>query len=219
MRRMIMGTVAAGLCLAAMSACTSHSPAGVGAGRTVAGSGSPVPVGTTAAGSSSGAPVSTAATSATVPSDANALVAYVHGGRVVAAAGYEVGAAGSGEPMQPTAGEAEFTTPSGNISCGLALEGVGVMCSVSSYTYPTPSRPASCHLNYAAGWISLDPSGVSRGLCLGGPPFPPVSHTLAYGSTLASGRVACRSEAAFLACADTRSGHGFVVSRSELHTY
>jgi hypothetical protein len=222
MHRLLVAVIVVGLGLAGVIACSggsssSHSSSGGRSTPSAQGSASSLGV-TSPTASSSGNPTAASASASTPPTAAT-LVAYVRAGRPVAGADFGMGASGPGQPMTATPGIEEFSTPSGNISCGILGTGTEVMCSVKDYSYPTPPRPADCHLNYAPGWVSLSSSGVTRSLCLGGPPFPPVSRTLAYGSTLSDGPMTCRSEAAFLACADTGTGHGFAVSRTTLTTY
>lgn len=156
-----------------------------------------------------------------MPSSASALGAFVLGGTSLAAGAYQRGASQRGQPMQPTPGIVEFTTPSGNISCGMtgSARQVSLACDVIQHAYPLPPRPASCHLNWGSGWLSIGAGRVAQGMCLGGPPFDPVSSVLPYGSRLRHGSLACRSESAFLACADVRTGHGFAVNRTTLKTY
>ncbi len=160
-----------------------------------------------------------ARTSSMPPMSGPSLVAFVRSGRMLSAASFRVGALTPGQPLETTPGTLQFTTPSGNIHCGILGPDPEVVCDVERYSYATPPRPASCELNYAPGYISLLSSGVKQSLCLGGPPINSVSHTLSYGTTLVQGRLACRSEAAFLACADTGTAHGFVVSRTSLYAY
>lgn len=225
MQRLRVAAIVAGLGLTGAVACS--------AGSTPAARGSVSPPSATSHASSGSRPGATAPVTATGPAanpiadpgaatttpSAATLVSYVRTGRAVSGAGYRVGASAPGQPMIATPGVDEFTTPSGNISCGILGSGVQVTCSVKDYSFATPPRPANCQLNYAPGWVSLDSSGVTRSLCLGGPPFAPISRTLSYGSTLSEGQLSCRSEAAFLACADTGTGHGFVVNRTVLTTY
>jgi hypothetical protein len=115
----------------------------------------------------------------------------------------------------------QFTTPSGNITCGMAgpATTASVSCLVAEASYPTPDKPAECRLNWAATALSIAAGRAHRGLCLGGAPFPPVSTVLQYGSRLRYGPLACRSDAAYLACADVDTGHGFEVSRTVAKTY
>lgn len=166
-------------------------------------------------------PSSSAGPGESMPASASALDTYVQAGTASANGRYQQGSAASGQPMQPTPGIVEFTTPSGNISCGMiGPAGTATLaCEVLQHAYAAPPRPASCHLNWGSGWLSIETHTVVRGLCLGGPPFDPISSVLPYGSTLRQGTVACRSESAFLACADVNSGHGFAVNRTTLDTY
>jgi hypothetical protein len=156
-----------------------------------------------------------------MPVSASGLTNYVQGGAASSNGAFEQGASQSGQPLQPTPGITEFTTPSGNISCGMtgSAGSVSLACDVLQHAYAVPTKPASCQLNWGSGWLSLEVGKVVQGLCLGGPPFDPVSTVLPYGSTLRHGSLACRSDSAFLACADVTTGHGFAVNRTTLKTY
>jgi hypothetical protein len=156
-----------------------------------------------------------------MPATASDLIDYVQGGAPTAEVGYQQGSSQAGQPMRPRPGIAEFTTPSGNIVCGMmgAASTVSVTCLVIQHTYPTPPTPSSCHLNWVASSLSILSGEVSRGLCLGGEPFDPISTVLPYGSTLRHGSLACRSESAFLSCVDLATRHGFAVNRAEVRTY
>jgi hypothetical protein len=130
-------------------------------------------------------------------SSAKALVSLVRSGRPVPVSGYERGAASLGQQTWPTPNSAEFTTPSGNIACGITVAGAAeVSCAVTGPDYPPPHKPRNCHLNFAPGWLNLTARNVTRGQCLGGLPFPPVSHLLPYGYSIQLGQMSCRSDAA-----------------------
>ena len=68
-------------------------------------------------------------------------------------------------------------------------------------------------------WSRCPSARLKKASIVGGAPFPPVSTVLQYGSTLRYGPLACRSDAAYLACADVDTGHGFEVSRTVAKTY
>jgi hypothetical protein len=222
-------TAAVGLGALGLSACAVSSSAGHPAAApstasrstsTTPAATTPTPTQTSAAHPVNATSTEPAAIGGPAAPRAAALVRYVRAGRPVAVAGYQRGTYASGQPMRATPGIAEFTTPSGNIACGIVGPGsiAQVSCSVARFSYPTPAKPATCHLNYAPGWVSLDSRGVTRAQCLGGPPFAPVSRTLPYGTTLRQGSFACRSGSAYLACVDLRTGHGFTVNRTTLRT-
>lgn len=154
----------------------------------------------------------------TLPANAAALLRYVRGGTPVTSSDYEKGASAPGQPLTPTPGVAEFVTPSGNITCGI-VGADDVECSVDQHSWSAPPRPSGCQLNWSASWLTLNTGAVIRGACLGGPPFAPYGAVLPYGSTLQDGSITCRSESAFLACANVATGHGFAVNRSSLRTY
>jgi hypothetical protein len=166
-------------------------------------------------------PGSSADPGESMPGTASSLATFVQAGAAAAKSTYEQGSAERGQPMHPTPGIVEFTTPSGNVSCGIigSASTASLACEVLQHAYAAAPRPASCRLNWGSGWLSIETHKVVRGLCLGGPPFDPISSVLPYGATLQQGTLTCRSESAFLACADVSTGHGFAVNRTTLKTY
>jgi hypothetical protein len=137
------------------------------------------------------------------------LLAFIQAGSPVSPATY------GGSPV------ASFSTPSGNISCGVfGPSSAAVLCFIHENSWP--SVPAQI-CNDFGGWtdrsLTASSSGVRRGDCFSEQPFPMPGNVLNYGSTISNGSVACRSESVFLACAHLASGNGFVIARAIFHTY
>jgi hypothetical protein len=151
-------------------------------------------------------PTPTAPAEPQTPAD---LLAFIKAGSSVSLATY------GGSPV------ASFTTPSGNISCGVfGPTSAAVLCFIVEDSWP--SVPAQT-CNDFGGWtdksVTAATSGVRRGDCFSEQPFPMPASVLPYGSTISNGSTACRSESAFLACAHLGSGNGFVIARAIFHTY
>jgi hypothetical protein len=132
---------------------------------------------------------------------------------------YEQAEPGPGQPMRPFPGLAEFNTPSGRITCAMLHNPANVVCEAPHSSFHIPSKPASCQNDWA-GYFGFDAGGqVSVGACVGGPEFGPTTMALPYGSAIQQSGIGCRSESAFLACADLTTGHGFAVNRDLLKSY
>lgn len=137
------------------------------------------------------------------------LLAYIQAGSPVSLATY------GGSPI------ASFSTPSGNISCGLfGPDSAAAVCFINENSWPTvAAQMCNDHGDWTDRVLSASSGGVRRGACMSEQPFPMPGNVLAYGGAISNGSVACRSESAFLACAHLASGNGFVIARAVLHTY
>ena len=161
------------------------------------------------------APTTTAATSTpspTPPAEPQTpadLLAYIQAGSPVNLATY------GGSPI------ASFSTPSGNISCGLfGPSSAAVLCFIDENSWPSvPAQMCNDFGDWTDHSLTTSSSGVRRGGCVSEQPFPMPAKVLPYGSTISNGSVACRSESVFLACAHLASGNGFVIARAIFHTY
>ena len=161
-----------------------------------------------------GLPASTAA--GTVPQSSADLVAYVNAGQPISASEFEWGSYGG--PLQPT-DYPLFTTPSGNINCWYSHSG-GLHCHIHQFSFEPPRKPNCGPVTWVPGFMAVTDGGVvQRGVCTGDNLGPPNSKTLPYGRTVNYDGLACRSESAFLACADLATGAGFIVSRDEFKAY
>ena len=142
----------------------------------------------------------------TTPAD---LVAYIKAGSPVGVAKY------GGSPV------ASFSTPSGNISCGVfGPSSAAVLCFIDANSWPTvPAQTCSHFGDWTDHSLTTSSSGVRRGDCFSEQPFPRPGNVLPYGSTISNGSVACRSESAFLACAHLASGNGFIIAKAIFRTY
>jgi hypothetical protein len=137
------------------------------------------------------------------------LLAYIQAGSPVGVAAY------GGSPV------ASFSTPSGNISCGVfGPSSAAVLCFVDENSWPSVTAQTCSNFgDWTDHSLTTSSSGVRRGDCFSEQPFPRPGNVLPYGSTISNGSVACRSESAFLACAHLGSGNGFVIARAILRTY
>lgn len=112
----------------------------------------------------------------------------------------------------PTVERGEFSSPTGNIWCSLAY---AVECVVQEDSYATvPARPCEAG-DWIDAWFTVGPDSGVRGDCRSDTPFADGRPSaLDYGTTAVAQGRACTSETTGMTCWDTRSGHGFRVSRS-----
>ena len=103
-----------------------------------------------------------------------------------------------------------FTSPSGNIGCITADD--GVRCDIQERDWSPPPRPADCpsETGYGQG-IDLPVSGLPEFVCAGdttlnsGPVLP-------YGHSTSAAGLTCASSPAGMTCTN-RDSHGFTISR------
>ena len=150
----------------------------------------------------------TPAPSLALPETSNDLVAYIMAAPQVDFSEYQNGG------VTPS-----FTTPSGNISCGLFEEEVLVSCFIEENSWPAVSAQACEDGEWTDVGVRASASGVERGGCYSEQPFLYPATVLPYGKTISDTFEACRSESAFLACVNLSSGNGFVLAKTIYHTY
>ncbi len=162
-------------------------------------------------------PTTSSTGAAGAPQTIDELVDFVSSGAPVALATY------GGDPI------ASFSTPSGNISCGVfGAPSDAVLCYVNEVTGWPPAATLACndHGDWVPNKISVSTEGNLRGGCISEQSFPVPAPVLPYGSTITNntGTVACRSDAAFLACVRYATlalddASGFLASREFYTTF
>lgn len=119
-----------------------------------------------------------------------------------------------GSGVTPTAtatsvrSDAWFTTPSRNIGC--VMSNGDVRCDIHQYTWAPPPQPAWCEFDWPGG-AELD-DGKAGLTCLSDTVLGS-TEVLAYGSAIRVSTVVCASLTVGMRCADTRTGHGFLLAR------
>lgn len=153
-----------------------------------------------------------------VPSTAAQLLELVLAGVDASADDFAQAAhAADGEPVALGGNVRVFTSPSGNISCGLASGGGGESgCQIRSRLWDPPAQISCGSGTFDPGFVALTAGGGEVGRCGSAQPFPLYGAELAYGSTVTFGDFACRSETSFVACASVDTGAGFLLSRSDI---
>jgi hypothetical protein len=113
-----------------------------------------------------------------------------------------------------------FASPSGNIACqlgtfsdhGVARATVG--CQIGQHDYASPPRPADCR----GGWgdsVALTQGQPAALQCHTDTLLGSSSPVLDYGQTIIVEPIDCTSEESGMRCFDSRTGHGFSLSRDD----
>lgn len=114
-----------------------------------------------------------------------------------------------------------FTTPSGNIQCDFQTS--WVQCLITDYSFSEPPRPKEgCDEAWAAGLVQLRDAGAAeKGSCKSDPMGVQIAlwngatvPKLAYGESDVVGTVVCSSAEDGLTCWNTRTHHGFKLSKT-----
>lgn len=114
-----------------------------------------------------------------------------------------------------TAGETlhAFRSPTGNIACLFVVEqGTEVRCDLMELNRSFTTPPADCDLDWGDSFSVAESSKRGALVCHGDTVADPEAEVLDYGSTLTYGGITCTSDKTGMTC-ETRSGHGFTLSR------
>jgi uncharacterized protein DUF6636 len=132
---------------------------------------------------------------------------------------YEIEQSGpteGGAPPEPEPEElTSFSTPSGNIGCVMDPE--FVRCDIAERSWEPPPAPSDCEVDFGQG---VQISGQRRGqLVCAGDTTLGSEETLEYGQTSKVGPYRCISAEAGITCQDSRTGHGFFLSKQTYELY
>ena len=107
-----------------------------------------------------------------------------------------------------------FKTPSGNIHCGLIVDGGyhEARCDIMSSSFAPPPPPADCDLDWGEALVVSDGPGTF--ICHGDTIIDPESPVLPYGATTMVGPMECSSERSGVTCQNVNTGHGFSVRKA-----
>ncbi len=104
-----------------------------------------------------------------------------------------------------------FTSPTGNISC--MIDPRLARCDIQERDWSPPPRPAGCPSSTGYGnGVEVQPGRAAQFVCAGDSTYNE-NGALAYGDSIAAGTLRCTSMEIGMTCRDTRSGHGFTISR------
>jgi hypothetical protein len=115
-----------------------------------------------------------------------------------------VSGAASATPLRTVA----FQTPSGNIHCYLASD--GLRCDLQRNTAKVPVRPPGCELDWGNAFF-LPTTGRAVRVCHGDTVADPDNAILAYGRNWTRGDITCVSAASGLTCVN-RGGRSMALA-------
>ena len=126
-------------------------------------------------------------------------------------------------PPSPTAAVATttvsgltmFSSPTGNILCGLAEGDAGqwARCDIREKEWTPPPQPDDCAFDWGSS-LEVGAQGAQFACvsdAVGDPGRP-----LGYGQALRAGELVCRSEQSGITCEHLATGHGFTLSRDDV---
>jgi hypothetical protein len=102
-----------------------------------------------------------------------------------------------------------FSSPTKNIGCFIARD--GVRCDIRERSWKPPHPHRACELDFGQG-ITLTPGDMPSFVCAGDTALGSKS-TLAYGKAIQAGVLRCDSKPTGMTCRDTKTGRGFTLSR------
>lgn len=110
-----------------------------------------------------------------------------------------------------------FASPTGNIVCVIAPDVAG--CRALTTDWDLPPKPASCDTDWADD-ISVAMDKAEFRCASDAMPYDfQMQRRLAYGASIRAGDFVCRSSTAEMRCDNTRTRHGFTLSRSRYTLY
>jgi hypothetical protein len=105
-----------------------------------------------------------------------------------------------------------FATPSGNIGC--VMGGGAVRCDIKEKSWHAPPKPASCDVDWGFG-VAVGRKHKASYVCAGDTVFQPGERTLGYGERQVKNRFRCTSKQKGIRCVNTKTKHGFFMSREK----
>lgn len=108
-----------------------------------------------------------------------------------------------------------FTSPSGNVGC--YLDASMARCDIAERSWAPPLRPASCAFAYGQG-MTLRTGRPAEFVCAGDTALGS-GDELAYGDSITAGALRCESADTGITCRDTKTRHGFAISREAYHLF
>ena len=126
------------------------------------------------------------------------------------------GAVTTDNPPEPEA-EAltSFSSPSGNIGC--VMDPKYVRCDIAERSWEPPHPPPGCPTDFGQG-LEISGRGHAALVCAGDTALGGEA-TLDYGTSSEVGPYACTSEEEGMTCEDSRTGHGFFLSKQGYDAY
>ena len=109
-----------------------------------------------------------------------------------------------------------FQTPSGNIAC--AMGGGAVRCDIQEHSWTAPPKPSYCDVDWGGG-VAVGRKDTASYVCAGDTVFSPENPVLGYGDRQVKNRFRCTSKQKGVRCVNTKSRHGFFLSRETVRLF
>lgn len=108
-----------------------------------------------------------------------------------------------------------FQSPSKNIGCYLSK--AFVRCDVDKRSWDPPPKPRWCERDFGQG-LYVERRGRGRFVCANDSALG-TGRVLGYGESRRRGRYRCRSRTSGMRCVNTRTDHGFFISRQRARRF
>ena len=108
-----------------------------------------------------------------------------------------------------------FHSPSGNIRCVIAASAL-TRCDITHRNWRPPPKPRTCEFDWG-NTLEVALRGRGKFGCVSDAVEP--GHVLGYGRSITRGRFRCRSRRTGMRCANTRTHHGFALSRERVRRF
>jgi hypothetical protein len=115
----------------------------------------------------------------------------------------------------PASAAVSFHSPSGNIRCVIAAK-IYTRCDITNRDWSPPPKPRSCEFDWG-NTLEVGLRGKGKFGCVSDAIDP--GRVLSYGESIARGRFRCRSRRSGMRCVNTRTGHGFALSRERVRRF
>ncbi|HEX6651883.1 MAG TPA: DUF6636 domain-containing protein [Thermoleophilaceae bacterium] len=115
----------------------------------------------------------------------------------------------------PASAAVSFHSPSGNIRCVIAAK-IYTRCDITRRDWRPPPKPRTCEFDWG-NTLEVGLRGRGRFGCVSDAIDP--GRVLSYGEAIQRGRFRCRSRRSGMRCVNTRTGHGFALSRERARRF
>jgi len=98
------------------------------------------------------------------------------------------------------------------------MGGGAVRCDILEHSWSPPPKPSSCDVDWGNG-VQVGRRDPASFVCAGDTVFSPGETVLGYGERAIKNRFHCTSKQKGMRCVNTKSKHGFFLSRQEARVF
>jgi hypothetical protein len=110
-----------------------------------------------------------------------------------------------------------FLSPSKNIGC--VIGGGFTRCDIIKHSWPLPPEPPTCEFDYGQAFGIGKEDKPGEILCVSDSAFDAEADVLPYGDRITIHRFRCASKTKGMRCVNTKTKHGFFVSRERYRLF